>query len=778
MPNWKPVTPTTSPSRRAGPILSRLLAAPARRERVTHIEHVPARQAGEARWPAWVDELLVSRLRNQGVDGLWEHQATATELVHRGQNVIIATGTASGKSLAYLVPAVSEILSGGSVLYLTPTKALAADQLRALRDLKLAQLRAATYDGDTPPEERQWVRRHANYVLTNPDMLHRSMLPHHSAWSSFWRRLKVVVVDECHGYRGVFGSHVAQIVRRLRRICAKYGSDPVFVLVSATVSDPAAAAMRLTGLEMAEVTTDASPRGSTTFALWEPPLTDLRGEGGAPVRRTVTAETADLLSDLVIDDVRTLAFVRSRRAAESVSLIARGNLEEISPELPARVAAYRAGYLAEDRRVLEKALRSGSIMGLATTNALELGIDVSGLDAVLIAGWPGTRASLWQQAGRAGRDGQDALAVLIARDDPLDTYLVHHPEALFGQPVEAIVLDPDNPYVLGPHLCAAAAEIPLTEADLAVFGPSAEEVLDDLVGRGMLRRRPQGWFWTRRERAANLADIRGSGGAPVQVVESSTGRLLGTVDEPSAHTAVHTGAVHLHMGDTYLVELLDLDAGVALVSAAEPDYSTFARDVTEISVLESLRSHPFGPGELHFGTVEVTRQVVSFLKRRVQTGEVLGDEPLDLPPRTLRTRAVWWTLPDDALAPLLAEGLDLGGAAHAAEHASIGLLPLFATCDRWDIGGVSTELHLDTGLLTVFVYDGHEGGAGFAERGYARALDWLTATREAIASCECDRGCPSCIQSPKCGNGNEPLDKQGALRLLATLLPATKKARQ
>ncbi|GAA3791983.1 DEAD/DEAH box helicase [Sphaerisporangium flaviroseum] len=684
--------------------------------------------------------------------------------------MIIATGTASGKSLAYLVPAVSEILSGGSVLYLTPTKALAADQLRAVRDLKLAQVRAATYDGDTPPDERLWVRRHANYVLTNPDMLHRSMLPHHSAWSSFWRRLKVVVIDECHGYRGVFGSHVAQIVRRLRRICGKYGSHPVFILVSATVSDPATAAMRLTGLEMAEVTTDASPRGSTTFALWEPPLTDLRGEGGAPVRRTVTAETADLLSDLVVDDVRTLAFVRSRRAAESVSLIARGNLEEISPELPGRVAAYRAGYLAEDRRVLEKALRSGAIVGLATTNALELGIDVSGLDAVLIAGWPGTRASLWQQAGRAGRDGQDALAVLIARDDPLDTYLVHHPEALFGRPVEAIVLDPDNPYVLGPHLCAAAAEIPLTEADLPVFGPTSEEVLDDLVRQGMLRRRPQGWFWTRRERAANLADIRGSGGAPVQVVESSTGRLLGTVDEPSAHTSVHTGAVHLHQGDTYLVELLDLDAGVALVCGADPDYSTFARDVTDISVLESLRSHPFGPGELHFGTVEVTRQVVSFLKRRVQSGEVLGEEPLDLPPRTLRTRAVWWTLPDAAVAPLLAEGLDLGGAAHAAEHASIGLLPLFATCDRWDIGGVSTELHPDTGLLTVFVYDGHEGGAGFAERGYARALDWLTATREAIAACECERGCPSCIQSPKCGNGNEPLDKRGAIHLLNILL--------
>ncbi|MFD1937163.1 Zn-binding domain-containing protein [Nonomuraea mangrovi] len=419
---------------------------------------------------------------------------------------------------------------------------------------------------------------------------------------------------------------------------------------------------------------------------------------------------------------------------------------------------------------MEKALRSGELLGLATTNALELGVDVSGLDAVLIAGWPGTRASLWQQAGRAGRAGQDALAVLIARDDPLDTYLVHHPEALFGRPVEAIVLDPDNPYVLGPHLCAAAAEIPLTDDDLPLFGPTADGLAADLVEQGMLRRRPAGYFWTRRERATDLADIRGSGGAPVQVVESSTGRLLGTVDEPSAHATVHTGAVYLHQGETFLVELLDLEAGVALVSSAEPEYSTFARDVTDISVLSTLRSHDLGTARLNFGEVEVTRQVVSYLKRRLQSGEMLGDEPLDLPPRTLRTRAVWWTLPASQVAPLAEEGIDLGGAAHAAEHASIGLLPLFATCDRWDIGGVSTELHADTGLLTVFVYDGHEGGAGFAERGYARATDWLTATREAIASCECERGCPSCIQSPKCGNGNEPLDKAGAIRLLDTLL--------
>ncbi len=611
----------------------------------------------------------------------------AADLVKRGQNVIIATGTASGKSLAYLVPAITEIFSGGTVLYLTPTKALAADQLRALRKLRLTQVRAATYDGDTPPEERRWVRQNANYVLTNPDMLHRSILPRHSSWSSFWRRLRLVVVDECHGYRGVFGSHVAQILRRLRRVAARYGSSPAFLLASATASDPAAAGVRLTGLEMAEVTTDASPRGSTTFALWEPPLTDLRGESGAPVRRTATAEAADLLADLVIEDVRTLAFVRSRRAAEAVALTARRTLEEVEALLDAepapygeyaegvpeevsapdhgralgdafggvsgeavdgiggrgrasaetaetaetgeaaeidagrrtdrggrladRVAAYRAGYLADDRRVLEKALRSGELTGLATTNALELGVDVSGLDAVLIAGWPGTRASLWQQAGRAGRAGQDALAVLIARDDPLDTYIVHHPDAVFGRPVEAIVLDPDNPYVLAPHLCAAAAEIPLTEDDLEIFGPAARGVLDDLVSRGLLRRRPTGWFWTSRDHAADLADIRGSGGAPVQVVEASTGRLLGTVDEPSAHTMVHPGAVYLHQSETFVVDVLDLDAGVALVTAAEPDYATFARDVTDIRVMESLRSRPFGPGTLHFGSVEVTRQVVS-----------------------------------------------------------------------------------------------------------------------------------------------------------------------
>ncbi len=695
--------------------------------------------------------------------------------------MVVATGTASGKSLAYLAPVLSALADGAeapngrgaTALYLAPTKALAADQRRAVRSLAAPlgnAVRPAVYDGDTPVEEREWVRQYANYVLTNPDMLHRGILPAHPRWSSFLRSLRYVVIDECHTYRGVFGSHVAQVLRRLRRLCARYGAHPVFLLASATASDPAAAASRLTGVPVTEVADDASPRGEVVFALWEPPLTDLRGERGAPVRRTATAETADLLTDLVVQGVRTVAFVRSRRGAELISVIAKERLAEVDRSLPGRVAAYRGGYLPEERRALERALHSGELLGLAATTALELGVDVSGLDAVLITGYPGTRASLWQQAGRAGRSGQGALAVLIARDDPLDTYLVYHPEALFRQPVEATVLDPDNPYVLAPHLCAAAAELPLTEADLALFGPAAQELIPQLEAAKLLRRRATAWHWTRRERASDLTDIRGEGGRPVQIVEAATGRLLGTVDEAAAHAAVHDGAVHLHQGRTYLVQHLDLDDSVALVEEASPPFSTTARDTTSISVLETETEIPWGPARLCFGSVEVTNQVVSYLRRKLITGEVLGEAKLDLPPRTLRTRAVWWTVTEDQLDEARINPELLGGALHAAEHASIGLLPLFATCDRWDIGGVSVPLHPDTLLPTVFVYDGHPGGAGFAERAFHTARAWLTATRDAIAACECEAGCPSCIQSPKCGNGNDPLHKRGAIRLLTRLL--------
>ena len=759
-------------------LLGRLSAVPGRRGRLVHTEHVPARPGVAADWPTWADPHLVQRLQATGVSAPWLHQVEAAEHAHAGRAVVVATGTASGKSLAYLLPALSAVRAGSAArdgrgstaLYVAPTKALAADQLRAVQALGVDGVRAATYDGDTATTEREWVRAHASYVLSNPDLLHRSLLPGHARWAAFLRALDYVVVDECHVYRGVFGSHVAAVLRRLRRICARYGSSPVFVLASATVSDPAESAQRLLGIPVVAVTGDTCPRGELAFGLWEPPLTELRGENDAPVRRSVHAETADLLTDLVVEGRRAIAFVRSRRGAETVALLTRDGLDEVQPGLGSRVAAYRAGYLPEERRALEADLQSGRLLAVAATSALELGVDVAGLDAVLLAGWPGTRASLWQQAGRAGRAGQGALAVLVARDDPLDTYLVHHPGAIFGQPVEATVLDPTNPYVLRPHLCAAAAELPLTEQDVELFGPTTSGLLDELVDDQMLRRRPGGWYWTQPQRATDLADLRGIGGTAVRVVESATGRLLGTVDPGSADRTVHAGAVYVHQGQTYLVESLDLADAVALASAATPDYSTHAREVTDIRVVSALRTQSWGAGQLTFGDVEVTSRVVSFLRRRLISGQVLGEEPLHLPQRQLVTRSVWWTLPDADAAAAGVQAADLPGAAHAAEHASIGLLPLFATCDRWDIGGVSTALHPDTGLATVFVYDGHRGGAGFAERGYDRAQLWLQATCDAIDSCGCESGCPSCVQSPKCGNGNSPLDKAGAVRLLRALL--------
>jgi DEAD/DEAH box helicase domain-containing protein len=747
----------------------------ARAGRPVHVEYIPARAGREVPWPSWAPAEVIDAFARRGIGAPWSHQVTAACHAQAGRNVIISTGAASGKSLGYLLPALTSVLAGDTVLYVTPTRALAADQLAAIRSLALPGVQAAAYDGDSTAAERAWARSHARYLLTTPDMLHRSLLPGHARWSGFFSRLRYVIIDECHGYRGVFGSHVGHVLRRLRRVVAHYAppggpSRPVFVLASATVGAPGACARLLTGLDAEEVTEDGSPRGPLAFALWEPPLTDAHGEAGARLRRTATAQTADLLARLVGQDVPTLAFIRSRRGAETVALAARRSLGAADAHT-AKVAAYRSGYLPEDRRSLEAALSDGRLVGLATTTALELGVDIAGLDAVLIAGWPGTWASLWQQAGRAGRNGRSAAAVLIARDDPLDTYLVRHPEILLRHPVEATVLDPGNPYVLAPHLCAAAAELPLSDRDMDIFGPGARPVVDELTSSGWLRRRPAGWYSMRRSAAGPAATgLRGAGDAPVRVVEEGTGRLVGTVDEPSAQLLVHDGAVYLHQGESYLVSRLDLADRVALVESCDPGYTTTARDVTEVEVRGELRSVRWGEAEIRFGDVQVTRQVTGFTKRRADTGRPLGDTPLDLPPRHLLTRAVWWTVSAAVRSGLAAAGVDLGGAAHAAEHAAIGLLPLFATCDRWDIGGVSADLHPATGKLSVFVYDGYDGGAGFAERGFEAMRDWLTATRQAISGCDCEDGCPSCVQSPKCGNANHPLSKRGAVALLDALL--------
>lgn len=742
------------------------------RPQARHVRRLPERPGHPVPWPDWVPADLRTSLAGRGIDQPWSHQAEAAEFAHAGDPVIVATGTASGKTLALWLPVLSDLLADDSAtaLYLSPTKALAHDQLRALESLELSGIRAAAYDGDTPADERAWVRAHASYVFSNPDLVHRSMLPRHTAWSRFLRGLRYVVLDEAHHYRGMFGSHVAVVLRRLLRMAQHYGADPVVLCASATMADPQRAAERLIGQPVRAVTTDGAPHGALTAVLWEPPEAVGIGDKGAQApRRSTVAETADLLADLVCSEVRTLAFVRSRRGAETVAMLARDDVSEVDDELAARVAAYRGGYLAEERRALESDLRDGRLIGLATTNALELGIDISGLDAVLVCGWPGTRASLWQQWGRAGRRQGEALGVLVTREDPLDRFVLEHPGVIFDEPIETVVLDPANPHVLGPHLLAAAMEQPLTADDAtAWFGPTAVPLLERLAADGLLRQRRTGWFWTSKESPADRIDLRGEAGTPIRLVEDETGRLLGTVEAARAPATVHAGAVYVHQGDTYVVSALDLDEAVAFVRREEVDYSTTAAEVADYRIVTTDQQIAWGDAHLAIGEVEVTSQVVGYLRRRYATGEIIGEEPLDMPERMLRTRGVWWTLSDAQIMEL--GDLDIAGAAHAAEHASIGLLPLVATCDRWDIGGVSTPMHPDTGRCTVMVYDGHPGGAGFADRGFESALTWLSATREAIARCPCAHGCPSCVQSPKCGNGNEPLDKAGAVRMLDTLL--------
>ena len=741
-----------------------------------HAVHLPPRPGCTADWPEWVPPEVRAAFVERGVRQPWSHQARAAGLAYTGRDVVVATGTASGKSLAYQLPVLATFAADrrATALYLSPTKALAADQLRALAALDLPDVRAASYDGDTPLAERDWARQHGRWLFSNPDMLHRSLLPQHGRWASYLRRLRYVVLDECHTYRGLFGSHVALLLRRLLRVCARYGARPTIVLASATVADPAAFATRLVGREVVAVSDDGSPAAGRTVALWEPPLLDeLTGENGAPVRRSAGAESARMLADLVIEGARTLAFVRSRRGAELTALGAQRVLAEVEPALVARVSPYRGGYLPEERRALEAALVRGDLLGVATTNALELGVDIAGLDAVVVAGFPGTRASFWQQAGRAGRGRDEALVVLVARDDPLDTYLVHHPDALLGAPVEGCVLDPTNPYVLAPHLACAAAELPLTEADVDVLGgPAAAAVLAELVADGVLRRRPTGWFWPSSAHGpAGSVDLRGAGQGQVAVVEVDTGRMLGTVEGAAAPASVHLGAVYLHRGESYVVDDLDLDARLALVHASAPDWRTDARSTADVAVVRVTEHRDHGAVRVSFGEVSVTTQVTAY-QRRTPDGVVLETVPLDMPAQALATRAVWYDVDDGALLGAGLQAARIPGALHAAEHAAIGLLPLFATCDRWDIGGMSTLVHPHTGCATVFVHDGHPGGAGFAERGHAVLVPWLTATRAAIVDCECRAGCPSCVQSPKCGNGNAPLDKAGAVTVLDVVLEA------
>ncbi len=746
-----------------------------------HVADLPARRGCRKGWPAWAPPDVVRAFGDRGVDAPWSHQHAAADLAHHGHHVVLSTGTASGKSLAYQLPILCALAENprARALYLSPTKALSHDQLRSAQALTGAvpgchDAAPSSYDGDSPPEVRRFAREQSRWVFSNPDMIHLALLRNHPRWAVFLRNLRYVVVDECHYYRGIFGSNVAMVLRRLLRLSAHYCADssatPTVIFASATTASPAATAAELIGQTVTEVTEDGSPQGARTVALWEPALlTDLVGENGAPVRRSAGAEAARLMADLVAEGARTLTFVRSRRGAELIALGARARLADSAPELADNVASYRAGYLAEDRRALEGALADGDLRGLATTNALELGVDIAGLDAVLMAGFPGTVTSFWQQAGRSGRRGQGALIVLIARDDPLDTYLVHHPSALLERPIERVVIDPTNPYVLGPQLLCAAAELPLTDTELRMW--NAESVAGSLVDDGLLRRRPHGYFPTPGVNPHPAVDIRGCPGGQIAILETGTGRLLGSAGVGQAHTSVHPGAVYLHQGQSHLVDSLDLENGVAFVHADDPGYTTFARESTEITVTGSGERITFGPVTIGLVPVSVTSTVTGYLRRRLD-GEVIDFIELDLPARTLDTVSVMCTVTPEALAHSGVQPTQVPGALHAAEHAAIGLLPLVASCDRGDIGGVSTADSAADGLPAIYIYDGYPGGAGFAERGFRQIDTWWTATAAAIQACDCALGCPSCVQSPKCGNGNDPLDKSGAVRVLRLVLDA------
>ncbi len=728
---------------------------------------LPPRRARYAELSPPLPEPLDAALRRRGIERLYSHQVEAVSAVRRGEHTVVVTATASGKTLCYTLPVLETLLADprARALYLFPTKALAQDQADTLAGFELPDVPAATYDGDTPPGQRRQIREEARIILTNPDMLHLGILPQHRRWAALFRHLRYVVLDDMHIYRGVFGSHVALVLRRLQRLCRLYGSSPVFVGTSATIANPAEVASRLLGVPVTVVDRDGSPAGPRWVVLWNPPLVDR----ARARRRSAYTEATALFTYLVRAGVRTIVFTQARKIAELIYRYARENLREHAPHLADRIRSYRAGYLAEERREIERLLFTGQLVGVVSTSALELGIDVGGLDAAILVGYPGTIASTWQRAGRAGRGTGEALVILVALEDALDQYLMRHPDYLFERPVEHAVIDPDNPYILAAHLRCAAAEAPVGPADAEVLGPRVEEVARLLEEHGDLRRRGAGWVWAGSGYPAQEVEVRSASGETVRIVDAR-GKVIGTVDTVRACEQVHPGAVYLHQGETYVVTGLDLERRVATAVPADVDYYTQPRTTTDVAIVRPLRHRSLGPTTVVHGLVEVTTQVIACARKRLFSEETLGEDPLDLPAQTLSTAAVWFAIPPTLAADVRARGLDLAGGIHAVEHAAIGVLPLLAMCDRWDLGGVSYPVYPDLAGPAIFIYEGHPGGVGITEKGFELVEGWLEATLEAVEACPCEAGCPSCIQSPKCGNLNEPLDKTAAVRLLRGLL--------
>ena len=720
----------------------------------------PAREPRLEPLPDDLDPRVASALVGTGVTALFRHQAEAWEAARRGENVVVTTGTASGKSLAFNLPVLDAIAREPKTraLYLYPTKALSQDQARSLTELQLKGLRPAIYDGDTASERRWQIRKWSNLVLTNPDMLHVGILPHHDRWGDVLANLRYVVVDEAHVYRGVFGSHVANVLRRLRRLAQVYDAEPQFLLASATIANAGELALELTGEPATVIDSDTSTRAEREVVIWNPPLLDVE----LGLRASPLGDAARLLFQLTSRGLRTICFAKSRKAAE---LIHRFASERVDTATASRLTPYRAGYTPEQRRDIERRLVEGELLGVTATDALELGIDIGLLDCAISVGFPGTVASLRQQWGRAGRRDR-GLAILVCSEDALDQFFAREPDALLSRKVEAAILDHANPRILDPHVLSAAFEAPIDEGDAETLG---REALRRAAQLPELEHTPAGYVWKGRDYPAARISLRSGDAEAFTVVDGETGSLLGLVERDRAYSTVHEGAVYLHLGEQYLVESLSLEDRVAVVSPARVDWYTQVKKETETTIEHSERvDHLFGV-ELHFGQVSVTEQVIAYARKAVRDGATIDVIPMLMPETTFETEAIWFCPEPEHL-----EGLEqmprLLGALHAAEHSLIALLPLWAMCDRWDIGGLSTNLHYQTGRPTIFVYDGHSGGVGITERGFERFGDWVEDTARLLERCPCAAGCPSCVQSPKCGNLNEPLDKAGAHLLLQRML--------
>jgi DEAD/DEAH box helicase domain-containing protein len=730
--------------------------------------------------PADLHPDVLAALSRAGIERLYSHQARALEAAWEGP-LIVTTGTASGKSLCFNLPTL-EILcrdAHARALYLYPTKALAQDQARALARFGLGdRLRPAIYDGDTPREARTQIRRRAGVVLTNPDMLHLGILAHHESWANFFANLAVVVIDEAHVYRGVFGSHVANVMRRLRRVAAAYGTAPRFLLASATIANPVELAERLTGLEgVGLIDEDGAPAPRRQIAIWNPPLTD----AALGARRSSLGEAAELLARLVRDGARVICFMKSRKGVELLARLVREELER-DADLPGErgkslvdvesladlVVPYRAGYTPQQRRDLEGRLMRGELRAVITTDALELGIDIGELDAAICVTFPGTVASLRQMWGRAGRRGR-GHAVYVAGEDALDQFFARHPDEFLERPVEAAILDHENPQIHLAHLLCAAFEGPLSSADAEILGPRWEAYAEILLGRGQLRRRRDSAAYVPRNPAdypAAAVSLRSASLDSFAIVDTTSGELLGTTEAARAFSTVHQGAIYLHLGRSYEVCELDLERRRALVTPFDGGWYTQPKRDTTTTIESVLDRREVLGVSLCFGEVSVTDTVLAYQRRRLLDHAQIDLVLLDLPETSFSTQALWFELDPDALAA------DALGSLHAAEHAQIAVLPLIAMCDRWDIGGLSTNLHPQTGMPTIFIYDGHPGGVGLTRAAFLRFDELCRDAHRLISECPCRAGCPSCVQSPKCGNLNEPLSKGGARQLLEGMLAA------